>query len=70
MSSHRTARTGLALVLAALALAACGGGMGAKAEPQPASGAVAAETASRRDECGTAERPCILQEIRVSAAAD
>lgn len=68
MSSHRTVRQGFAVVLATLALAACGGGMGAQAEPQPAS--VAAESAARRDECGTAERPCILQEIRVSAAAE
>lgn len=68
MSSHRTARQGLALVFAALSLAACGGSLGAKPEPRPASSTVAMEAASRGDECGTAERPCILEEIRVNAA--
>lgn len=70
MSLHRTARQGLALVLAALSLTACGGSLGAK-ESQPASSSVAAaNAASAGDECGTAERPCILQEIRVTGAAD
>lgn len=67
MSLHRIARQGLALVLAALPLTACGGSLGAK-EAQPASSSVAANATSRGDECGTAERPCILQEIRVTAA--
>jgi hypothetical protein len=69
MSLHRTARQGLALVLASLSLTACGGSLGAK-ETQPASGSVAANATSAGDECGTAERPCILQEIRVTGAAD
>ncbi len=70
MSSHRTARQGLALFFAALSLTACGGGMEAKAEPKPAATAFAASSASPGDECGTAERPCILDGIRVSGAAD
>jgi hypothetical protein len=70
MSSHRTARQGLALFLAALSLTACGGGMEAKAEPKPASTSFAANTASPADGCGTADRPCILDGIRVSGAAD
>ena len=69
MSSHRTARQGLALVLAALSLTACGSSLGAK-EAQPAARSVAANATSAGDECGTAERPCILQEIRVTGAAD
>ena len=69
MSLHRTARQGLALVLAALPLTACGSSLGAK-EAQPASRSVAANATSAGDECGTAERPCILQEIRVTGAAD
>ena len=68
MSSRHTARQGLALVLAALSLTACGGSLGAK-ETQPASSSVAANAASAGDECGTAERPCVLQEIRVTGAA-
>ena len=65
MSTHRTARQGLAL--ASLVLAACGG-FESKPEPRPASSFAATESASRGDECGTAERPCVLQEIRVTAA--
>ena len=73
MSAHRTARQVLALflaTLATLALAACGGGLDAKAEPRPAASFAAAETSSRTDGCGTAERPCLLQEIRVAAPAE
>ena len=44
-----------------------GGGLDAKAEPRPAASFAAAETSSRADGCGTAERPCVLQEIRVAA---
>ncbi len=66
MSSHRTARQGLALVFAALSLTACGGSIDAQPEPRPAASAFAVEAPRRGDECGTAERPCILDEIRVS----
>lgn len=70
MPANRNARQVLALflaTLATLALAACGGGLDAKAEPRPAASFAAAETSSRADGCGTAERPCVLQEIRVAA---
>lgn len=72
MPAHRNARQILALFLATiatLALAGCGGGLDAKAEPRPAASFAAADAASRNDGCGTAERPCMLQEIRVNAPA-
>ncbi|HEX8271277.1 MAG TPA: hypothetical protein VF615_01425 [Longimicrobiaceae bacterium] len=72
MIADRTHRQILALFLATLvtlALAACGGGLDAKAEPRPAASFAAADAASRSDGCGTAERPCVLQEIRVAAPA-
>ncbi|MEW5930484.1 MAG: hypothetical protein AB1941_23740 [Gemmatimonadota bacterium] len=72
MPAHRNARQVLALflaTLATLALAACGGGLDATAEPRPAASFAAADAGSRSDGCGTAERPCVLQEIRVAAPA-
>lgn len=72
MTADRTRRQVLALFLATaltLALAGCGGSLDAKAEPRPAASFAAAETSSRSDGCGTAERPCLLQEIRVNAPA-
>jgi hypothetical protein len=70
MPAQRNARQVLALflaTLATLALAACGGGLDTKAEPRPAASFAAAETSARNAGCGTAERPCMLQEIRVAA---
>ncbi|HEX2188467.1 MAG TPA: hypothetical protein VHG51_06185 [Longimicrobiaceae bacterium] len=69
MTSRPRALTTPALVLFAVALAACGSGMEAKPEPKPASPALAfRQAASGDDACGTFERPCVLQEIRVQGA--
>lgn len=59
-----------ALAVLTLALSACGGGMETRPEPQPASPAVAFRQAASGDACGTFEHPCLLQEIRVTAAAE
>lgn len=70
MTIRIDARTAPVLALFTLALAACGGGMESRPEPQPASPAVAfRQAAAGEDACGTFDRPCVLQEIRVRGAA-
>jgi hypothetical protein len=69
MSTAPTTRRALALVLLSVALAGCGRDLGADAAPQPVSEQVAlSESAPADDSCGTAERPCLLPEIRVNGA--
>lgn len=57
-----------ALVLFSVALAGCGRGMEARPDPKPAGPALAFRQAAGGDACGTFERPCVLQEIRVQGA--
>lgn len=70
MSSLLSRRSVLSLSLAVVALAGCRNGIDTKAQPQPLANGFAARGESPADDaCGTYERPCVLPELRVTAAA-
>jgi hypothetical protein len=71
MSTRPLSRLAIALPLFALALNGCGNGFDAQPRPQPATRTAALRDApAPGDACGTLERPCVLEGIRVGAAAE